>query len=505
MSAPVPSRRRTCMAMIVVAAFVAGCVDPGDPSGDGPSTIDAGWTLQCPAIEAPSADWPQDCVHRASTSTRTKAELWVAINPIDPTNVVLGAKDMNPTLSRDCTWNRIAVTHDSGHTWTELSIGGTLAERGPESEYYPWACNTDPMFVFTSEGVLYSVLELYALGPGPNALGKGSPTNFANAGVAFYLVESHDGGRSWSDPRDLLTLPGLAAAPDHPWMVYNPRSGTLHIALLDYLVGHRCYVLNVRADQQDAELVVLPTPDRRGCTQAAVTNDGTLVVGGHEPATASIDTVRGGVRTVWFAQSTDDGRTFSEPSDAFDYLPLNGRFAESDHEANSIMRLVSDPTDARRVFAVYDGLVGDDGEVWIRSSDDAGVTWTEAVPMSTDDTMHHQFLPGLAVSQDGVLHAFFMDKRYDPGNALIDITYAQSQDNGASWTNRRVTTESWDGSLSRHQYGHAWIGDYLGVAAVGADVWAAFPDASLGDAPSMAAAHVAWVAAAPSDEGGGFP
>ena len=82
-----------------------------------------------------------------------------------------------------------------------------------------------------------------------------------------------------------------------------------------------------------------------------------------------------------------------------------------------------------------------------------------------------------------------MDKSYDPGHKLIDITHALSTDGGNTWKTERVTSVSFDGDLGKHQENFPFIGDYIGAACVGDDCWAGFPDATTG-ITVMAAAHV---------------
>jgi hypothetical protein len=62
-----------------------------------------------------------------------------------------------------------------------------------------------------------------------------------------------------------------------------------------------------------------------------------------------------------------------------------------------------------------------------------------------------------------------------------------SLDGGATWTNQRVTTVSWDGDLGKHQEGFPFIGDYTGIGTSGDEVWGAFPDASNGKTTVIAA------------------
>jgi hypothetical protein len=95
----------------------------------------------------------------------------------------------------------------------------------------------------------------------------------------------------------------------------------------------------------------------------------------------------------------------------------------------------------------------------------------------------------LAVAGDGSVHVFFLDKRHDPQHRLIDVTHAVSLDGGATWRNERVTAVSFDGDLGRHQSGAPFIGDYIGVAAHGNEVWAGVPEASNGKETVVAAAR----------------
>ena len=102
-------------------------------------------------------------------------------------------------------------------------------------------------------------------------------------------------------------------------------------------------------------------------------------------------------------------------------------------------------------------------------------------------------LPKLVLAPDGSLHVFFLDSGFDSQHKLLDAVHSISRDAGATWTSERLTTKSWDPNLSIHQNGNpGWVGDYLGAAGSTDSVWAAFPDASLGEAPSLAVAHIVY-------------
>jgi hypothetical protein len=111
--------------------------------------------------------------------------------------------------------------------------------------------------------------------------------------------------------------------------------------------------------------------------------------------------------------------------------------------------------------------------------------------VNQDPAGTHQWMPNIVVAGDGSVHVLFMDKHYDVAHnhTFIDYTHAVSLDGGKTWSNERVSTLSFDGDLGVHQDGGSFIGDYLGIAAAGDEVWGGFPDASNGVTTLTAAAH----------------
>src|SRR5690242_2058170 len=107
--------RRILAVSLLAAAVLAGCAGTTtetSTSSTGPAA--AGWHLDCMLGSYERAlsrnatgnmTWPQDCVARASHTPATKAEMWLAINPTNPNNVVVGSKDKNPEMSQACVWN----------------------------------------------------------------------------------------------------------------------------------------------------------------------------------------------------------------------------------------------------------------------------------------------------------------------------------------------------------------------------------------------------------------
>jgi hypothetical protein len=476
---------------------------PGSPfGGNGSAPAQTPWKLDCTLGAATGGTgWNQTCVARASHSPRTKAEMWVGINPTDPRNVVVAAKDLNPESSKDCVWNGLFVTKDGGATWTEVTIGGRFADRQPTSPFYGYDCNTDPMFRFTSDGTLHYGIEMYNLEGAGTAVSGGAVGGLAPGRdlVTFtfkiLLATSHDGGLTWPD---IITwLPDLVTQTDFSRMAVSPTTGTVFEAINHVGEGITCLLLSTRDGGKSADAPIAVTPsDAPGdvfCRAMAVSPKGTVVVAFKAPLVAPGAVVPGGARAgqVMFMRSTDDGRTFTDGSVAWAMAPLPGMPGQAG-AGPSELELAYDLTDGQgrgTLWAVTAEGPGGDADIFARSSKDDGRTWSDPVRVN-HASKNAQYMPNLAIASDGSLHAFYFDRGYDPANHLVDISHAWSMDGGKSWQDERVTSVSWDSDLGRHQFGYPWIGDYLGVDAAGPDVWAGFPDTSLGGEPVAAAAHV---------------
>ena len=92
----------------------------------------------------------------------------------------------------------------------------------------------------------------------------------------------------------------------------------------------------------------------------------------------------------------------------------------------------------------------------------------------------------------GGVRVVFYDRRSDSRNFLIDTFVATSLNAGASWTNTKVTPNSFPSIHAQDLVVNpAYMGDYLGIAAdklaTAGGVIAAWGDNSLGD-PNVASA-----------------
>lgn len=422
---------------------------------------------------------------RASSGPKTKAETWLAINPTNPSNVVIAAKDMNPESSASCVWNGVFVTHDGGASWKDVVIGGKFASRQPPSPFYGYACNTDPMFQFTSDGVVHYGVELYSVGGAPSRAVP-DPTGFGPAGWKVLLASSDDGGDSW--PLVIDFHPDLVTPTDYSRMAVSPKSGTILEAINNIGTASTCHVLASRDGGKTAappvKVIVREAPGVQFCRGLAVSPHGVVVVGFKDGL------LEGPNARTFFARSLDDGKTFPETNEGWSFTPVPEMFEEVEAAARGGQQFeLKYDLRTGTLWAITAEYDGGNADVFVRHSLDDGATWSPKV-LVNEPNENHQWMPQIAFPRDGSLHAFYYDKQHDPENKLIDITHSVSFDQGASWSSERVTTVSWDGDLGRHQDGYPWIGDYIGADAVGDDVWFAVPDTSLGGEPVIAAGHV---------------
>jgi hypothetical protein len=511
-------------AIAFLSLLVAGCIADIPRPAPAPhedSAVYAGWTLDCSLGARENGTWLQPCQARASHTVGPKQEIWLAINPTDPRNVVLGAKDNNPASSASCTWNGVFVTHDGGASWSDVTIGGRYIDRKPGEPWYGYACNTDPMFRFGPDGMLHYAVELYSLGAqSSHGVAGASPATgrpYAEPGWRLLLATSRDGGDTWPDVVDLVDGDGEAALNDYSRMTVSPTTGSILTAIgflsgTDFTVPSLgapepagtlaaqgtthsyCWVTASRDNGKSADLPVAVAqnpPKGVACQVIAAAPDGTIVLGGEPGGTAVGGEVGSG--HISFAQSRDDGRTFGAFAGGFDYTSLPGHFNNTRFRTGTSFEMVYDLTrqpSRGTLYIIYSDNTRGDADILVRHSTDHGATWSQPVRANEGNDTADQFMPNIAVAGDGSLHAFWMDRGYDPHNRLIGITYAVSTDGGASWHERRVSTVPWDGDLGVHQEGFPFIGDYLGIDAVGTDVWGGFPDASNGATTVASAAHV---------------
>ncbi len=490
----------------LLAVGLAGCLSQD-------ATLAGSWRLDCSLADAEAGPWAQSCLGRASHTVGGKQEIWLAVNPTDPNNVVLGSKDNNPESSANCVWNGVHVTLDGGRTWSDVVIGGRYHDRTPDSPYWGYACNTDPMFAFAPDGTLHYNVEMYNVlgrdGFGPLGPGPESERGILQPGWKSVLATSHDGGLTWPDAVTWVVGDGAASIPDYSRMTVMPDGAVIlminsfdnsgfglgAVGLADMVYGagyddvNYCYILRSLDGGATAEppiaLTTSDAPLAPYCWTIEASPDGALALGWGGAFGQANETL------AQWSTSYDVGETWSAARPGYSYQPIPPVFEENAFRTgvNYEAAFAHAGPWTGRLYAIHAQQDGVDADILIRWSDNEGVTWSP--PVQVDEAPRgDQWLPNVAVAGDGSVHVAFLDKSRDPDNRLIDVVHAASLDGGETWHSGRVTRVNWDGDLGVHQEGFPFLGDYIGLDAAGSHVWGGVPDGSNGAALVAAAFHV---------------
>lgn len=179
---------------------------------------------------------------------------------------------------------------------------------------------------------------------------------------------------------------------------------------------------------------------------------------------------------IRFTRSTDGGATFSEPiavdkpgqwadiANPEDLLP------DKSFRTPSFPSMVFNPvTKALDMIIINSvGAETSGADISFAQSTDYGATWSDMATISLsragEPARNDQFFPALGVDGRGTLHAIWYDTRRDPGNKLIDTYQAISRDDGETWSFARISTASFNPDDAFFDCG-CFIGDYNWIAA----------------------------------------
>lgn len=461
---------RSLLASILLAfALFAGCAGPGPeptPSSSPPPPPPA-YELDCSiAPGMGGSDWPQTCLALASPNdSPSKAEVDLAVNPLDPLNIVVASKDKDPLASNDCVWAVAQVTKDGGRTWTTVYVGGPLANRAPETRLYE--CVTDPIMEFDAQGVFYYALQIYDHTP------RGSPDpNVPDTGSAFILARSRDGGLTYE--RYVVQAEGLGdiVFHDYPRMIVNPATQSIHTIWNAYVTtpGASNLYPVVSSSRDGGQTVdaplILRAPEGAASPLGffsgfAATRDGDIYV----TMAKGENSDDGDPTKVWIWKSTDDARTFSEVGEAFTIHPTPRQHGTHDYRTPSFAEMAIDASvgpHAGRIYVFWpEWSAATQSDILSSSSDDGGLNWTPPVNVASKPEGDQVFMRP-AVGPDGTVHVLFATQAYS-GSELLDQVHAWSRDGGANWTDQRLTKVSFDADKGIHQDDFPFIGDYNGL------------------------------------------
>jgi hypothetical protein len=435
------------------------------------------------------------------------SEPFIAMNPLDPSNLVAGSKQYQNLEGYKFKIGTYAST-DGGKTWRDNGhLPGYPVQTGNESDYY---VTSDIWHAFDDEGNAYAMV----LDNPP-----GSPTG---AGWGMTLHKSTDGGRTWGpripieEKSDPVTKAGFLADKNALTVDnYGPdrdgKTGNMYACWSED---------NARANLAVALKKSTDGGQTWGAKQFISGADRTIL--GCFPVVAPPKTVGqpGDLYVFWLdfsmsrirmAKSTDGGDTFSAPTTVQAINRVDG-FPNSAFRNDSLPTAGVDPGDGTLYVAWDDRHMTKpggtcppdsaappdqvcDSDILMTRSKDGGATWSDPIRVNQDTIGNgkDQFQPQLAVTPGGQLDMMWFDRRNDPQDFYIDTYVGRSNDKGATWHETRVTKKMWDPSVNPPiSTSGQFIGDYQGMTASDCSAVPFWNDTSASSLPASDPGYSKW-------------
>jgi hypothetical protein len=449
---------RAALLLALLAALLAAL--PALPAGMG---LDA--QVSPPNVRVTTAQGPANEVH-------------VAVNPLDPDNLVAAAKDYTIGTAAPCgepgargtynVWAGYYWSTDGGHTWGNgLMPGYPGGLPGSVSLLTGYQCSSDPVVAFDGLGHAHYLGLAYQ---GFTPAGTLVSTNM------LWLATSLDGGATWPVILKVAELPYPAFFNDKEWFAIDPVTNIATVTWTEFLpvatniMVARC-VLGEACSPPLA--ITLPFVESVQGSAPAVGPDGT-------------------VHVVWNDYRSRCIRYTSAPLGSAFLVPdrciaPNVQFVGG--QPNSGYRTPSMPAVAvdrsggphdNHVYVAWTDGRSDASDIYAVRSPDGGATWTAAFRVNGDPLGRSNFFPAVGVAPSGRADIAFYDRRDDPANRFNLLYLASSTDGGLTWPNTRVGEVPFDGTGCYHQQGFSFIGDYIGVASTDANAFPVWADSRNG-------------------------
>jgi len=416
----------------------------------------------------------------AATPALTRVEHPNALVTIDPENasqneVTIAAFPNNPDVlvatARDTrqasgfSWAGYYRSTDGGHTWANALVPGFPGDTSPEGLSSPvhaagWTIGSDPVITADREGRVY--LAWLAFGPSTTEFaGWYVVTVYSNFGAKYEFTSVAYAGHD--TPSDKLGGPGNSRVVDKEWIAVDdtggPCDGYLYTpwALFESAHGSVPIVFQRSTDGGRTWSPILPlshSPNTQNQgTTVAVGPDGTVYVAWEDFHKD----------TILFTRSLDCGATFESERPIASIVPVPEPLPGNRYRLDSFPRMaVSDTTGT--VFVTWADDRSGDADVLLVRSTDRGASFS-APSRVNDVAMNNQIFPAITTYKGRVDVAFY-DSRNDPNAQLLDVYYAQSNDDGLTFLpNVQVTDAAFDPNLGITAGGGAFLGDYNGIAS----------------------------------------
>jgi hypothetical protein len=439
-------------------------------------------------------------------------EVTIAVDPTNPKNIVGGAKDYYPLDAGECVWDGIYVSHDGGakpfqdrsfdgSPW-RLASGDTNGFKANYASQF-W-CTTDPVAYFAVDGTFYYLLMAYqadrvtASKTCKDECPMGGVNDWAFNRATQIVAVSHNGGDTFDQFTAVFEGTFPVAFHDKGWVAAS-KDGVIHVMWLAGALPGNFYWRSTDGGKTYSDPFIIAN------TVGDDSGQGSFVDVGVDKEVFAGWTGGNGIH---LRRSLDEGKTWLDTQtllnphgadvpglsdrDRRGGMPAMATDRNPDSPfANSVYFAFQDScqapewtADCKASSNVSDAIPAKDGEnrgnIYVVASHDGGKTFGTPVRVNDDarpdgsaDPDNYQFMPAISVSPGGVLDVQWFDTR-EQGRAStvrdhlrVGQAYSYSVDGGKTWSKnvevRDATDGGWDPSLSHHQDGKIFFGDYQDI------------------------------------------
>jgi len=443
------------VAIVIIAALGAFTYRPG-PSGKKGSA----------KPERPK--WPyvdnvtNDYNFPMSTGGRPSAETHVAVNPLDPNNMVASSNDMN-NPSQD-TWLHFYTTKDGGKTWSDGIVPGYRG--GPPSVLTGFGTSCDPALGFDMNN------NVYLAGVGYNR------HTYAHSGRAncIFVARSSNGGDSFDQVSIVhQALFNQIQFNDKEWLAVDLNNGNVYVVWTVFAGAMMTGSIVFSRSTDQGRTWTLP--DKIADITSDINAQGSYIAV-DKNSTLHLVWRDFGDDEVHYTRSKDSGNSWEPIRPIVNMVPQPYTLTNGTYRTPTMPVMAIDNTDGPfggSIYVTWNDASTGDSDILLAYSRDWGETWNDTYVRVNNDTVGNgadQFFPAMVVSDQGWVHLMFFDRKYDPDHTLIGVTYAVSVDGGQNFSiNLNVSDTLFDGNLGGRAYWTeatpggdvGFVGDYLGI------------------------------------------
>jgi hypothetical protein len=390
-----------------------------------------------------------------------ESEVSIDINPTNPLNlVIVGHSPISNGPTTAPTMNTF-YTLDGGATWTLVALGNAQDGRTSNLRF-------DPALVFDANGNLYVAY----------GVAESSPNQ-----TVLVVATSTDGGQTYTQFVNLSIQADLSVPGNDKWMMATGPHPTVPLQENLYIA----WTQNVSESGLTDQRIVVSSSTDGGATFSApaIINDAS--VSGTSVGNLFADPAVGPNGELYVAwhdipnnqvlidASLDAGvnwgtDNFVTTSNAGFKTSVPPQPSRGVHVGPTIDTDRSGGPFNGRIYLTYTDLGAGglpDVDIFVRSSNDGGANWTNAVQVNNDGGTNTQFLPWLDVDQlSGKVAVCWYDARNDANNKKVEAWLGDSSDGGASFPNNvRVSDGQSDQSFDNASALPQNYLEYIGVVA----------------------------------------